>query len=248
MESQRAQVKTQYQSAIAQAIATNNLDKANALLAEAQRLDDSIVATAQQQASLNQNAQQTKTQQEQYNQQWQYGVSQDDYSRQLAKAQMLAQYGDFSGFAAVGYTPQEISAMQNYAPPLSFRGGSSSSSSSPSSANIFDELAQHQGAEATYLINKGYTASEVDTILAEYQGLVSQSETRNPSPFYEATGSYRYSEGAFTPEEYQKFLHTVGMNRGERGRASTVEDAYKEGKITESQAKALLDKYKIEYE
>ena len=44
--------------------------------------------------------------------QWNYGLSQDEWSKAASQAQTLAQYGDFSGYKALGYTDSQIAAMK----------------------------------------------------------------------------------------------------------------------------------------
>lgn len=44
--------------------------------------------------------------------QWNYGLSQDEWSKAASQAQMLAQYGDFSGYKALGYTDAQIANMK----------------------------------------------------------------------------------------------------------------------------------------
>lgn len=53
VDAQRTQLSLQYQNAIAEAVAQNELQKARALYDEAKRVDESIVATAANQAQLN---------------------------------------------------------------------------------------------------------------------------------------------------------------------------------------------------
>lgn len=56
LQFQRTQMETQYKNAIAEALAKNNLAQAQALYEEAKRVDESLVATAAQQAQLDFNA------------------------------------------------------------------------------------------------------------------------------------------------------------------------------------------------
>jgi len=44
--------------------------------------------------------------------QWNYGLSQDDWSKTASQAETLAQYGDFSGYKALGYTDSQIADMR----------------------------------------------------------------------------------------------------------------------------------------
>lgn len=78
---------------------------------------------------------------------WQYQMSQDEYKRDAAaradaedRAKVLAGYGDFSGYSALGYSDDEIARMQaayemaNAPKASSSSGGSSRSSGSGSSS------------------------------------------------------------------------------------------------------------------
>lgn len=47
-----------------------------------------------------------------YDAEWQYGVSQDQRAAALQRAQTLAAYGNFSGYRALGYTDEQIAAME----------------------------------------------------------------------------------------------------------------------------------------
>ena len=53
IESQRNALRREYQQKIAEAVAANETDRAEALYAEAKRVDESIVATAIRQADEN---------------------------------------------------------------------------------------------------------------------------------------------------------------------------------------------------
>ena len=93
VETQRTTLATQYQNAIAEAIASNNYQKAQALYDEAVRVDNSIVSTAINQAQLN------------------YQAATDSYNRTAAQADTLGNYGNFSGYSALGYTPAQTNSM-----------------------------------------------------------------------------------------------------------------------------------------
>lgn len=136
VEESRRQTTASYQNAIAKAISDGNLARAQALYQEAVRVDESIVLTAQAQAQENYNAWQA-----QYTAN-RAGVEDalTDYNKNLQRAETLAQYGDFSGYAALGYTSSQIAAMKalwnkqnNYGYGYSSGGSGSSGSSSKSS-------------------------------------------------------------------------------------------------------------------
>ena len=94
LEAQRQKVKAAYQNAVAQAISENDAERAKALYTEAQRVDNSIVNTAVKQLSVDTT------------------LAENERSWLLQQAATLAKYGDFSGYAALGYSQDQIDAMQ----------------------------------------------------------------------------------------------------------------------------------------
>lgn len=94
LEAQRQKVKAAYQNAVAQAISENDAERAKALYTEAQRVDNSIVNTAVKQLSVDTT------------------LAENERSRLEQQAATLAKYGDFSGYAALGYSQDQIDAMQ----------------------------------------------------------------------------------------------------------------------------------------
>lgn len=100
-ENQILALKTEYQNAVAQAIANNEYERAAALLNEYQRQAESIINVAQAQADENYRAWQMQTSQQEA-----------DRARAEAQAETLAAYGDFSGYLALGYTQEQVNQMQ----------------------------------------------------------------------------------------------------------------------------------------
>lgn len=94
LQLERAKAKAAYQDAIQQAIAENDAARAQALYQEAQRIDDNLISNTLNQVNLD--MQRSNTQ----------------YAKQLETAQTLAQYGDFSGYLALGYTPEQTASMR----------------------------------------------------------------------------------------------------------------------------------------
>lgn len=94
LEAQRQKVKAAYQNAVAQAISENDAARAKALYTEAQRVDNSIVNTAVKQLSVDTT------------------LAENERSRLEQQAATLAKFGDFSGYAALGYSQDQIDAMQ----------------------------------------------------------------------------------------------------------------------------------------
>lgn len=132
VEEARRQQTASYQNAIAKAVSEGNLARAQQLYQEAVRVDESIVATAQAQAQENFNA-------------WQSAYTANragvedaltEYNKKLEKANTLAQFGDFSGYADLGYSQSQINAMyalwKRQNTPTYYGGGSSGSSGSSS--------------------------------------------------------------------------------------------------------------------
>lgn len=91
----------EYQNAIAEAVASNEYERAAALLQEFQLQAQSVVETAKAQASLNlQTAQQNLS------------AKNSEYDRLSSNAETLAKFGDFSGYLALGYSNDQIEQMK----------------------------------------------------------------------------------------------------------------------------------------
>jgi hypothetical protein len=146
-----------------------------------------------------------------------------EQQRQLQLAQMLGQYGNFSGFNSF-YTPEQIASMEQA---------------------YQQQMAQQQAQQE---LERRLTEAQIANI---YSGIDNKKKNEDdepaPSPFYEATGNYRFADpGAlFTQEEYNRFAYELMGYRSKNGQATAIEDAVKEGKITESQAYALLSRFGI---
>jgi len=104
LETQRTQLTTDYENAIAQAAANGDLQRAQALYQEAVRVDNSMVSTSANQANLNLNYWSAVN--SLYNQQ---------AAQQLAQIKSMAQtmgaYGDFSGYLSLGYSQSQVNQM-----------------------------------------------------------------------------------------------------------------------------------------
>lgn len=90
-----------YQDAIAEAVAKNEYERAAALLSEYQRQAESIVETSKNQAYLNlETAGFNRT-------------THDTNQQELVdRAETLAQFGDFSGYLALGFTSDQVNNMR----------------------------------------------------------------------------------------------------------------------------------------
>lgn len=99
---ERSKLKVQYSAAVDQAIAQNNYELANALYQEYVRQDtlaQQAAASAQDQAN--------------WQAQFDYQKQQDAWTNAAAQAELLAGFGDFSGYKALGYSDAQIAMMQN---------------------------------------------------------------------------------------------------------------------------------------
>lgn len=100
-----------------------------------------------------------------------------------------------------------------------------------------------------WLVSNGYTDAEADRIAADYEGWLSDTNNTH-SYFYNVTGHYRYSNPGvlFTDAEYKDFETSLFNHQyTDDGFIQQIQDAHTEGKITDTQAKRLLDRYGLEY-
>jgi hypothetical protein len=94
LDTMRLKVSTAYQNDIAQAIAQGDIARAQALYQEAVRVDNGLVQQSMSQADEN------------------YRYWSTNQNQQLQMAETLAKFGDFSGYLAAGYTPQQVEYMK----------------------------------------------------------------------------------------------------------------------------------------
>ena len=168
LQLERTKAKTAYQDAIQQAIKDNDAQRAQALYQEAQRIDDNLVSNALNQANLDATRSST------------------NYAKMMETAQTLAQYGDFSGYLALGYSQDQVDAMRKvweaqnaelvakmngtYVPSAGYSGGASGGSS------YYDETGNGNtgktNAQAAYELTGGAADTSYlnsYTTLAKYQ-------------------------------------------------------------------------------
>lgn len=108
---------------IAQAKASGQYELANMLEARAQNImqnqmskQNTLYSTDMQAMNMAENTRQFNDQmaynKERDQREWDYSVAQDEYNKKLAKAEVLAQFGDFNGFRDLGYTPEQVNMMK----------------------------------------------------------------------------------------------------------------------------------------
>lgn len=203
LDTTRLRISTAYQNDIAQAVATGDLARAQALYQEAVRVDNGLVAQSQAQADED----------------YRYWAANNTYNQQqqasqLETAENLAAYGDFSGYLALGYPQIKIEEMQKVwaaANPL---------------------LAQARGIST---FNAGTGGGYRSSGGGSYSGGSGTTPT---------TGGNLFGGGSATiPADID---YKVGMNRTKTGQRAAINRLYDAGEITEAQANALYDKFKID--
>lgn len=126
---ERTKAKAAYQDAIQQAILDNDTQKAQALYQEYQRVDDNLITASVQQAQLDLQYKSAAHQQALDQANLDMTREDVDWTRKSEMAKTLAQYGDFSGYKALGYTDAQIQTMKYMWNLLNGTGGSGGGSS-----------------------------------------------------------------------------------------------------------------------
>ena len=162
LQLERTKAKTAYQDAIQQAIKDNDAQRAQAIYEEAQRIDDNLVSNALNQANLDATRSST------------------DYAKLMDTAQTLAQYGDFSGYLALGYSQDQVDAMrkvweaQNAELVAKMNGTYVPSSGSSGGSSYYDETGNDGIKKAHYPV----THNDIDYTNSEaVQNAVTASDT-----------------------------------------------------------------------
>lgn len=112
-ENQLTSLYINYQNSIAEAVANNEYERAAALLQEYRTAAQSVVDVAQAQASLNLSIAEFNRDTNRYNTSWQFEQDNTSYQRQVELAEALAQFGDFSGYKALGLSDAQIAELEN---------------------------------------------------------------------------------------------------------------------------------------
>jgi hypothetical protein len=139
---------------------------------------------------------------------WDYNMSQDEWNKAAQQAEMMASYGDFSGYKALGYTDSQIESMrQAYqiaqtAKAKSGRSGSSGGKKSGDSGSPMTEdydglmlAAEQSGHPESYIANhyKEYGFNKSTGLSGEYETWKSEQDSSafNGSYFNAAMSSLR---------------------------------------------------------
>lgn len=173
-----------------------------------------------------------------------------DQEAAMALADWYLSHGDInSAVNAFQFDPSYIKQMQNAELASLYNSGSKTKTKSiDTSGNIYQDMydagIRTEGDAYAALLSGGHSTTEA----GKYAGYFADwLKNIGNSDFKNATGSNRYSDVGtkFTTSEYNKFVNEVMGNWTKTGQAQTIKDAYGEGKITESQAEALIIKFHL---
>lgn len=244
---------------IAQAKASGQYELANMLEARAQNVmqqklalesnlysgDMQAIAQAE---STRQWEENMAYQKEQEQKQWDYQTRADEYNKALAKAETLAQFGNFEGYKALGYTDEQINGMKRAYEAAAvaeaaarMRTGSSGSSSAALKAQKEAETTEYLQSVLDYVNANGLDFEDFMENSADSWGITSamkqqlrqmymaqQAGDSNPSP------------------AYLNALNVIaGMKRRGKGNPEAVMEYVNglEGKITGEELDKLIDSY-----
>ena len=215
-----AKLKAQYSAAVDQAVAQNNYELANALLDAYYREVDAAqkaAAAAQEQAN--------------WQAKFDYQKQQDAWTNAAAQAELLAGFGDFSGYKALGYSDAQIDMMQNawnakYGTPAVGTTGTPGAAPKPQ----YD--------------NSGLTPEQVK-VLQNYYGVTADGAWGKNSTSAADGMTAAQAWEAYLAGPLKSIEQSVGMNRTSNGQATAIQKALTSGRITEAQAEDMLKKFGI---
>jgi hypothetical protein len=176
---------------IAQAKASGQYELANMLEARAQNvmqqklaLEGNLYSGDMQAISQAENVRQFEEnmayQREQEQKQWDYQTKTDEYNKALAKAEVLAQFGNFEGYRALGYTDEQINGMRRAYEAAAaaeaaarMRTGSSGSSSASAKAQKAAETTEYLQSVLDYINANGLDFEDFMENSADSWGITS---------------------------------------------------------------------------
>lgn len=252
LELQRSQTETDYNNAIAQAEANGDYQLAQQLYQEKVRVDEAIREQMIQQAQMDFQQQQLAWQQQQtgvansqWNQQFQTGQEQQGWENKLAIAKMLAQYGDFSGYEALGIDTTQMKSAWEAQSALEAAqaqgrvktGGTSGGGGGGTGGGSAMNLTTAKAAASAGVFNdevlsvlrkNGYSDAMLEAIYG-YSG--------------QAQGNTAPTGGSAALGEYARsLLNQFGYSYlTQENKVAMVKEAVRNGKISEGEAGALLD-------
>ena len=237
VETKRTTLSAQYQNAIAEAIASNNYERAKSLYDEAVRVDESIVSTALNQAQLN------------------YQAANDTYNRTAAQADTLAQYGNFSGYSNLGYTPAQTNSMSAaYQAALAAKAakssGSRGGSGGGSGSSGRGSASSSGGAWAAVDAYANTGGDPADYITANYKSMGYSNASQAKAAYNVYSQQKQTTEAAHTGMYNNLMILVTDPNRraeklsdGSALVPTRIAQAVKGGAITQAQGTEMLAKY-----
>jgi hypothetical protein len=119
-------------------------------------------------------------QREQEQKQWDYQTRADEYNKALAKAETLAQFGNFEGYRALGYTDEQINGMRRAYEAAAaaeaaarMRTGSSGSSSASAKAQKAAKTTEYLQSVLDYINTNGLDFEDFMENSADSWGITS---------------------------------------------------------------------------
>lgn len=240
LETNRAQVASEYRAAIASARAEGNEQLASALYQEAVRVDESLQKTARDQAGLNYQAYTTNYNAQQDRQERADAQAKSEYDRQMETAQLLAKYGDFSGYAALGIDTTKMKAAWEAAQKTAASGTSSKSKTSAKSSSSGSTGSKLTVAQAKALVKDGvFSDAAIRTL---HENCYSDDNIRRLNSDYLKATAYDEAVAALSR------LEDTGSRTSVPGRAQDlIRQYYKAGRITLEEARKLAAQYGVEF-
>lgn len=174
LESQRTQTGDQYRALVREAIMNNEMQKAAALYDEAIRYDNALTQAAKESAAA-----------------------------EKERAAMLAGIGDFSGYAALGFTPEQIASFESAYAAASRPTGTGTPRTDPAHTDYYKTLNDLGVTDAGYayqiLLGLGLSDAEATKVSANYVSGLSpepagaQLKTQNMQDLYDSWKSGKTS-------------------------------------------------------
>lgn len=251
IELQRTKLANEYNSAIASAKADGNYELANALYQEKVRVDESLASRASNQANLNYQAYTANYNAQQDAQTRADTLANTEYDRKMAIAQQLAQYGDFSGYDALGIDTTQMRAAYQAAQAAAAASSSSSGSSSKSSGSSSSRGTGLTLAQAKALVKDGvFTDAAIQTLHAN--GYTDENIYNLNTDYVFDTGGSGATGTASSSDGYAKAVAELSRIEDSGSEATVpsralaiIKQYYSSGRITEAQARKLAAQYGI---
>lgn len=216
-QNQLALLHADYQMQVQAAIANNEYERAVALLDEYRTAASSAVSVAQAQADENYRAQTAN-------------ISLNQYAEQQAlnRAETMAAYGDFSGYADLGYSPEQIALMQNvYAASRQSSGGNDY-------YTVYDLLGAY-GADTP--------AEALAVISTEYPKLSEEERQAVVNDYMALLGYGGEGDSKTAGSNYETAVNAVSQMSSRKERKELVTEFMQATDLTEQEKKDLANHF-----